>query len=226
MAGIYVPFDNTQGVRVPMGIGSLRGFQKLSFVEANQGSCIVRELRHLTQLKRMGVAKLRQQDGIDCCFSVAKMKHLQSFSAKACNEEEFLDLQSLSSPPPLLQRLYLKGRLEKLPHWIASLWNLVKLCLWCPGLRTDPFQGLQALPILVELMLKKAYDGEWLCCEAGGFPKLKMLFLDQMNRLNLVKVDKGAMPNLQVLNIRCCEGLEKLPLGIEHLASLKEILLI
>lgn len=74
-------------------------------------------------------------------------------------------------------------------------------------------------------MLKKAYDGEWLCCEAGGFPKLKMLFLDQMSRLNLVKVDKGAMPNLQVLNIRRCEGLEKLPLGIEHLASLKEILL-
>ena len=126
------------------------------------------------------------------------------------------------SPQFLLQRLYLKGRLEKLPHWIRSLHSLVKLHLCWSKLRdADSLQSLQDLPNLVKLYLKEAYEGEGLCFKAGGFQSLKVLRIIKLKGLRWVKVEEGAMTRLEELTIANCELMEELPTGVEHLSNLK-----
>ena len=55
------------------------------------------------------------------CTELEKLSLLRSLRIDAVREEEVLELQSMSSPLPLLQTLYLFGRLEKLPKWISKL---------------------------------------------------------------------------------------------------------
>ncbi|KAF8390372.1 hypothetical protein HHK36_024898 [Tetracentron sinense] len=214
----------TCGMVVPPGIGRLTNLQKLGVVEVNQGSSeTLRELGMLTQLRRLGISKLRREDGMDLCTSLEKMKHLTSLYTVSIRPNEFLQLESLSSPPPLLQHLFLKACLTTLPVWISSLRNLVKLVLQHSRLKDDPLNALQEMPNLVSLELRHAYDGEELCCEARGYPRLKKLSFFHLEQLKRVKMAEGAMPRLRRMEITSCRELETVPLGIEHLNNLQEL---
>ncbi|KAH7674306.1 P-loop containing nucleoside triphosphate hydrolase protein [Dioscorea alata] len=57
------PFYYTYGVKLPKGIGILKNLQKLSYLEVNNDSAILKELGNLVQLKRLGIVKLREKDG-------------------------------------------------------------------------------------------------------------------------------------------------------------------
>ncbi|XP_026665888.2 disease resistance protein RPM1-like [Phoenix dactylifera] len=220
--GRHPPFYHTNGVKVPQGIGRLRDLQKLTYIEANQDSGIVRELGYLTQLRRLGIVKLRKEDGVNLCASIERMNNLRSISVTSIGMDEVLDLQYLKSPPSDLQRLYLRGPLETLPNWISTLQNLVRMRLRWSKLKEDSLRVLQVLPNLVELTLIRAYDGVQLYYQKGGFQKLKILDLEQLDNLNYVMLD-GAMPNLQKMYIRQCVQLKAVPLGIEQLVNLKEL---
>ncbi|KAJ6394014.1 hypothetical protein OIU77_023280 [Salix suchowensis] len=130
-------------------------------------------------------------------------------------------VQHLFSPPPLLQRLYLTGRLETLPHWIPNLESLVRVHLKWSRLKSDPLESLQALPNLVHLELLQVYEGDTLCFRVGGFKKLKLLGIDKFDELRCVEVEVGALPRVEKLSIQRCKLLQKAPLGIEHLTKLK-----
>ncbi|KAL6279587.1 hypothetical protein ACE6H2_016468 [Prunus campanulata] len=80
----------------------------------------------------------------------------------------------LSSLPLLLQRLYLRGRLETLPHCIPSLHSLVMLYLKC-------------LPNLVHLELSQVVKGDTVYFGAGGFKKLKRLGIDEFDELRCIQ---------------------------------------
>ncbi|XP_057502694.1 disease resistance protein RPM1-like [Actinidia eriantha] len=148
------------------------------------------------------------------------LNNLHSVNVASLEEDEILDLQSLFSAPPLLQRLYLKGRLEKLPHWITSHHSHFKVYLNWSKLRVHPLQCLQDLPNLVELqILQEAYEGEGLCFKAGGFQRLKALGLQILNGLRWVKMEEGVMPRLERLHIRDCELLEEVPSVLFHSAA-------
>ncbi|XP_019055038.1 PREDICTED: disease resistance protein RPM1-like isoform X2 [Nelumbo nucifera] len=150
------------GFKAPSGIGGLVSLQKLDYIEANTGSELIRGLERLVQLRRLGIVKLRREDGIHLCSSINKMRHLESLGVHVIEEEEILDLESLSTPPPLLRRIMLKGRLEKLPRWIPSLHNLFCICLWGTKLKDDPLEALEGLSNLMTLYLIEAYRGEQL----------------------------------------------------------------
>ncbi|GMN73867.1 hypothetical protein TIFTF001_056146 [Ficus carica] len=182
---------------------------------------MVKELGNLTQLRRLGILKLRTKDGKDLCSSIKKMSNLRALSIVSIEEPEIIDLEHLSSPPVLLQRLYIRGRLEMLPHWIPSLHSLVKLSLKWSRLKDDPLVYLQYLPNLVHLVLSQVFTGPRLCFRAGGFKKLKILGLDEFDELKYIQVELGAMAFLEDLSIRRCQFLEKVPSGIEHLKKLK-----
>ncbi|KAL5710723.1 hypothetical protein ACHQM5_021253 [Ranunculus cassubicifolius] len=218
----YLPFHSKQGFKALRGIGSLVSLQKLSILEANQGNAVIRELGRLSQLRRLGVIKLRKEDGIDLCSSIENMKNLRSLDVTSIEEEEILDLNSISSLPPLLQRLYMRGRLETLPKWINSLSNLVVLSLRWSRLKDDPLEALQYLPNLMELGLHQAYEGEVLCFR-GGFQRLKVLFFNDLKGLKVVKFEDPSLCHLQALCIQRCALLEHVPSGIEHLVHLKEL---
>ncbi|XP_059626938.1 disease resistance protein RPM1-like [Cornus florida] len=211
------------GFKTLARIGGLSSLQKLCYIEANHGDggIIAEELGRLTQLRRLGIVKLRSQDGLALCSSIDKLSNLRSLTVGSFDEDEIINIQSLSSPPKFLERLYLDGRLEKSPHWFSSLHNLVKVKLRWSKLRDDPLPYLQDLPNLVEIELFQAYEREELCFKCGGFQKLKILWLLSLKGLSRVTVEEGAMPFLEQLYFRECELLEEVPSGIEHLTNLK-----
>jgi disease resistance protein RPM1 len=218
-------FPDTHGMRVPSGIGRLTSLQKLGSVEVNEDYELVRELGKLTQLRRLGILKLREEQGMDLCYTLDRLKHLTAFYLVSLNNTEFLQFDSLSSPPKYLQRLNLKGCLPALPGWIASLQYISKLVLQYSNLKCDPLKALQKLPSLVVLELRQAYAGEELCCDPSGFSKLKRLGLHELERLRRIRIAKGTMPGLERLDITACTVLETVPDGIENLKNLEDLVL-
>ncbi|KAJ9135059.1 hypothetical protein P3X46_032280 [Hevea brasiliensis] len=217
----YAHFHSKHGFKALEKIGVLRSLQKLCLIEANLGNGnIMKELRKLTQLRRLGVVKLRKEDGKTLCSSIENLSNLRALSLLSV-EDEILDLQHLFSPPQLLQRLYLTGRLETLPHWIPNLASLVRLHLKWSRLQDDPLESLQILPNLVHLELLQMYEGDTLCFKAGGFKKLKLLGIDKFDELKCIQVEAGSMPIVEKLCIQRCKFLHKVPLGIEYLTKLK-----
>ncbi|XP_059656937.1 disease resistance protein RPM1-like [Cornus florida] len=212
---------DTCGFKAIVGIEGLSSLQILCFIEANHenGRIVMGELGRLTQLRRLGIRELRREDGKALCSSLEKLSNLQSLSVGSVENKEIVDIQHLSSPRGSLQRLYLWGPLENLPHWITSLHNLVRLRLRYSKLRDDPLQSLQDLPNLLEIVLFKAYRGEEMCIKSTGFQKLKILELYSLEGLRWVGMEKGSLPHLEKLTIWNCELLEEVPTGIRHLLS-------
>ncbi|KAJ9135061.1 hypothetical protein P3X46_032282 [Hevea brasiliensis] len=193
---------------------SKHGFRALEKIEANQGNGnTLKELRKLTKLRRLGVVKLRKEDGKTLCSSIENLSNLRALSLLSVEEDEILDLQHLFSPPQLLQQLYLAGRFETLPHWIPNLACLVRLHLKWSRLMDDPLESLQILPNLVHLELM----------QTGGFKKLKLLGINKFDELKRIQVEARAMPRVEKLCIQRHKLLQKVPLAIEYLTKLKAL---
>ncbi|KAF3449640.1 hypothetical protein FNV43_RR10371 [Rhamnella rubrinervis] len=158
---------------------------------------------------------IEQKHGADLCSSIEKLRYLRSLSLDSAKPDEVLNLQNISSPPQCLQSLAISGRLQILPHWIASLSNLSKLGLRGSGLQVDPFESLQSLPNLVCLLLNQVYDGETLCFKAGGFRILKELGIFKFDRLRKLTIERGTMPCLEQIGFDKCKSLLEVPSGIE-----------
>ncbi|XP_028065561.1 disease resistance protein RPM1-like [Camellia sinensis] len=221
----YISFQRQSGFKAPVEIGTLSSLQKLCCIETNHGNnggIFLAEIGKLTQLRRLHIQKLRSEDGEGLCSSLEKLSNLRSLIVRATEEDEIIDLDSLSSPPQLLRTLFLEGSLHKLPHWIPSLHNLVRVSLAWSKLRDDdPLKSLEGLPNLVEVELLQTYEGEGLCFKASGFQRLVRLYLNRLKGLRWVKVEVGSMPHLEEIYIQNCELVEELPSGIEHLTNLK-----
>ncbi|KAI8537657.1 hypothetical protein RHMOL_Rhmol09G0041100 [Rhododendron molle] len=219
------PFALTHGMSLPVGIGGLTKLQKLVSVEVNGNGDMVREFGKLTELRRLGILQLTRENGMDLCYALEKLKHLSSlYMVSIRTTEPLLHLDSLSTPPRFIQRLYLKCRLPNLPKWITSLSYLAKLVLQDSYMSDDPLKALQGLPNLVDLELRDAYAREELCCDVGGYPRLKFLALIMLRQLKSVRMEQGSMPEPRVLDIVACEKLEMVPLGIQHLRNLQDLL--
>ncbi|KAL5993635.1 hypothetical protein ACLOJK_040887 [Asimina triloba] len=80
-------------------------------------------------------------------------------------------------------------------------------------------------PQTLEELFFKAYDGEEVCIRDGCYRKLKALHLLELRGLKKVRMEKGAMPNLEFLSIRRCEALVEVPFWLQHLKNLKELFL-
>ncbi|KAL0000478.1 hypothetical protein SO802_014259 [Lithocarpus litseifolius] len=214
--------DSRQAIKIPSGIGCLKSLQKLFTIEANNNALIT-ELGSLGQLRKLEIAKLKRENGTALCTVLETMSHLQTLRIMATSEEEVLELQSMSSPPPLLQNLGLAGRLEKFPEWIRKLNSIVRIVLNWSKLMENPLMVLQALPNLMQLQLLDGYGGEQLHIEGGGFQKLKYLGLQRLGGLNRLIIDEGALPLLKKLQIGECPQLKEVPSGIHHLKCLKNL---
>ncbi|RWR84845.1 disease resistance protein RPM1-like protein [Cinnamomum micranthum f. kanehirae] len=209
-----------KGVQAPSGICDLKCLQSLLSVEAN--AKIVQQVGNLTQLRKLGITKVRKDYGKELCSSIQRMKGLRHLRITA-NNGETLQVEELSSPPLQLKRLELVGRLEKLPHWITSLRNLTYLRLELSELKEDPLPQSGPFPNLLGLLLSKAYEGQELCFVAGCFPRLERLRLSNLKNLKHVRIEQEAMPNIKILIFSRCAKLTTLPEGIEHLSGLREL---
>lgn len=213
----------TFGFKALSGIERLSCLQSLCFIEANQSfsAGLMESLGKLKQLRRLSILKLKESDGYALCLSIQKMKFLYSLSIESENSKGILNLQNISSPPQCLQRLFMSGRLVKLPSWVSSLSCLVRLYLRWSRLEVDPLIHLQALPNLVQLIFENAYCGQRLCFKAGGFQMLKILMFGKLKRLEEVVVEEEALPHLEELWFRECRMLKEVPSGVKFLTELK-----
>ncbi|KAI8567012.1 hypothetical protein RHMOL_Rhmol02G0088200 [Rhododendron molle] len=212
----------TYGVKIQGGIGHLEELQTLCNVEANDD--LIEELQNLRQLRKLGIMNVKRKHGKALCTAIEKMKYLQFLRVWATTGNEILDLHSLSSPPEALQQLFLSGRLEMFPNWISELHSLVALNLfWSRLTGTHAIKALQELPNLLKLHIFYGYDGEEMHIGVGGFPKLKKLYFDHLERLNSVIIEEGGLPVLKELQIGNCLQLKEVTSGIRNLRELKSL---
>ncbi|CDP12974.1 unnamed protein product [Coffea canephora] len=224
------------GFKAPSNMGGLLALEVLNCIDASSGSTIVKEIGKLTQLRQLYITKLRREDGKELCSSLANLTRLRELSVESIgkgDDYEIIDLNhhhpsSSSSFLQSLRLLFLCGRLEKMPQWVAHLHGLVRVDLDWSGLRgeEDPLESLQHLPNLVSINFCGSYQGEGLCFKAGGFLMLKRMHLKRMEGLRWMRVEEGALPRLQKLFLEQLPLLEELPLGIQHLSQLQELTLL
>ncbi|XP_027085017.2 disease resistance protein RPM1-like [Coffea arabica] len=225
------------GFKGPSKLGGLLALQRLNTIDASSGSVIVIEIGKLTQLRELFITQLRREDGKELCSSLANLTSLRELSVESIgkgDDREIIDLNhhlpSLSSSSSCsflqsLRMLIMCGRLETMPVWITHLQNLVKIFMNWSGLRAeeDPLESLQHLPNLGEIGFCGSYQGEGLCFKAGGFLKMKQLWLRRMEGLRRITIEEGACPYLQRLILKQLPLLEDLPCGIQHLSHLQRL---
>ncbi|XXG76667.1 hypothetical protein AAC387_Pa08g0971 [Persea americana] len=213
-------FDFHKFAQAPDGICNLKCLQTLERIGANNE--IVKKIGNLTQLRKLTIAKVGREHGVELCASLQKMEGLRFLNVIAASEEEILNMEALSFPPTHLETLGLQARLERLPLWIASLQNLTKLALYWSQLNEDPLSSLQALSNLMELYLSKAYVGKELCFHHRYFLQLRVLLIEHDTQLNQIKFEEESMSCIQSLSVFYCPNLKNIE-GIQYLTSLQHV---
>lgn len=144
------------GVKVTRGIGRLRSIHTLSIVNIARGKALLKNLKKLTQLRKLGVSGINKNNCKELCSAIAGHGRLQSLLLRAEGKvglEGCLD--NMSQPPKDLKSLQLYGNLVTLPEWIKNLEILQKLSLRNTNLKADAtMEVLGNLPMLAILRLQ------------------------------------------------------------------------
>ncbi|KAF8698683.1 hypothetical protein HU200_034932 [Digitaria exilis] len=111
--------------------------------------------------------------------------------------------------------------LDKLPESRVFPQGLRKISLTADAIKEDPMPILEKLPCLVELLLT-GYRGRTMFCSAGGFPRLQELELLYF-ATEAWMMEVGAMPMLSMMTLYYFLNMKKLPEGLLHLPSLKQL---
>ncbi|KAL6845964.1 hypothetical protein ACP4OV_023412 [Aristida adscensionis] len=218
-------------VRAPKGIDKLKNLHMLGVVNVGKGNGVVgrlRKLANLTNLQRLGVTGLTEEEGKELGRSIGELRRLQRLEVR-CSSLQFLAEIDGEMVPRHLLSLRFCGNLSSLPGWIRSLNDLAKVKLLGTQLKQGELEVLQALPHLALLGLwENSYIGNSLHFSSGTFTKLKFFDIDGLESIETVRIEEGAMPQLEQLWLNRCpslkdnkDGLD----GVEHLLSLKELLL-
>ncbi|KAF2286057.1 hypothetical protein GH714_009986 [Hevea brasiliensis] len=216
-------FNSLRGVKMHGNIGCLKALQKLKYIELDDDTGLISQLEKLTQLRSLMIKKMKREKGMALCSALEKMTCLHTLGVSSIDEEEFLDLESISNPLPLLQRLLLTGPLLQLPHWIPKQTSLIKIFLYYSRLGDGAIRALQALPNLLELRFYEGYNGEQLHFRKGCFQKLKLLYLNSLIPLKVLIIDEGSLPLLEELGIGPCPNLKEVPSSVYFLRNLKTL---
>ncbi|XP_023917145.1 disease resistance protein RPM1-like [Quercus suber] len=220
--GNWNDFRHFTGMQIATNIISLKNLQSIGIVEANGD--FTRQVQRMVQLNSIGISNVKEGDEKNLCVSIESMRLLRVLAIIVTNEEETLRMDALSSPPPNLRRLFLIGKLEKVPQWFHSLQSLTHLYLCWSRLEEDLLTHIIALPHLGHLVLSNAYVGKQLCFRTD-FPKLTKLQIYNSPQLNEIIIEMGVMPNMKYLYITRCMELKTVPKGIEYLKNFQRLYL-
>ncbi|VAH23305.1 unnamed protein product [Triticum turgidum subsp. durum] len=225
--------DN-DGVEVPAGIGSMTALHTIGVVNVNipNGKAILKELKKVTQLRKLSVSGINRQNIQELCNFISGHKHLESLSVRLDKDKDKEGLfacfgDMISQPPKTLKSLKLYGHVNKLPIWIKQLDNLKKLDLELTILLPEDMHFLGGLPdryCLRGLCVKPIQDGELNFSTLGNviFWRLRVLEIDCTSKLHVTFVERVFCVT-EVLKIHCSDGASLRISGLEHLSDLKEV---
>ncbi|XP_044962215.1 disease resistance protein RGA5-like isoform X2 [Hordeum vulgare subsp. vulgare] len=237
---------------MPSDIGSLPLLRTLGYFDLSKNSMEnVQSLAELNNLQdlQLTLSNIPEPDNLknnmQCLGSILwKLSNLKSLTLvpAVSSHLDVLDdaggailgisgdvLSSVSSPPPLLQRLELSGRcciFASLPEWTKKLGNLCILKISIRKLLRKDIDILKGLPALMALSLyvwtapvgKVVFDSE-------GFSVLK--FFKFTCAAPCLAFLKGAMPSVRELKLAFSanrmEHYSQIIAGLEYLIELKEI---
>jgi disease resistance protein RPM1 len=138
-------------------------------------------------------------------------------------------LHELKPPPRLLQYLRIGARINKMPKWVGSLNNLTELYVaWTYFVGDQLFSPVCWLPKLWSIHLEAYYyeDRELIAQAHHTFPALKELYLNfDIEGMEVLRFQEESMSKLERLQVRFLHRDTKKVFGIEHLASIKEVIL-
>ena len=198
----------------------------------------------MTNLQMLGitVTGLTEKGRQDLCQSIGKLGQLQKLEVRS-RSLGFLSKMDESTIPKHIASLKLLGELFRLPKWISSLNDLTKVKLLGTKLEqghVDILGNLRSVAVLG--LWEKSYSGESLRFRTGKFPKLKVLDIDGLEKIQKVKIkepkvhndgkDKNetkihTMPELEQLWVNNCKALRDSGdglSGVQYLENLNELL--
>ncbi|XVF70117.1 hypothetical protein PTKIN_Ptkin11bG0136600 [Pterospermum kingtungense] len=213
--------------KTKLKLGTLRKLQTL--VNFSTRSCYVEDLLNMTNLCELKIRlpfSIEEFKGdLETNPPILASKYLRSLSIKMnYRDEQEIDprlLAHILSSCVNICELSLRVKIGKLPEYQHFSSNIAYLLLKDSKLEEDPMPTLGKLSSLRILELcYKAFTGKEMVCSAKCFPKLDSLTLSELENLEELKVDGGAMPGLRHLEIHDCENLKKLPDGLRFITTL------
>ena len=220
---LYLPYNLNVG-KSKVQWGKLSNLETLKDFDAEQWD--IKDLAHLTsKLQKLRVKNVESFKELEV---ILKPSHpisinLRSLFVNGTNVEETY-LKQLSKCQHLC-KLFVCGEIRNLPEPNFFPPNLTELTLHSSKLQQDPTPILERLPNLTILSFRyDAYIGEEMVFSPNGFHRLKVLSLLSLS-VKRLKVDIGAMPNLNELKIYHCKSLEMVPEGVRYITTLQKLLI-
>ncbi|KAG5569055.1 hypothetical protein H5410_058821 [Solanum commersonii] len=181
----------------------------------------ISKLTSLQVLKGVGCDQWKDVDPIDLVnlrelsmhyikksYSLNNISSLKNLSTlRLLGGQSFPDLEFLYYCEKL-QKLWLDGRIEKLPLLPNSITMMVLLD---SKLMEDPMPILGMLPNLRKLEFLRAYQGKEIFCSDNSFRQLEFLSLACLENLDTWHLATSAMLLIKGLRIDHCKKLNKIP---------------
>ncbi|KAF6998704.1 hypothetical protein CFC21_014796 [Triticum aestivum] len=211
----YEPFEPFEG------LWSLKDLQTLHSVPASK--VFIAKLANLSQLRAFSINGVRSIHSAQLCDSLSKMHQLSQLEIKASNEDDELQLETLTLTNRL-KKLNISGRISEgtlnSPFFSTNRDALHEISLRWSQLAENPLQRLSELSNLTLIYLRRAYTGQELTFHPEWFPNVKILFLYDLPHVNQICIHERALVRLEELVISGLAELRDIPTGLEHRKSL------
>ncbi|KAK3121648.1 hypothetical protein QOZ80_8BG0657960 [Eleusine coracana subsp. coracana] len=217
------------GVEAPIGLSNLEEMQTLETVHANND--LPEQLDNLLQLRSLWIDNITA----DCCtklfITLSTMPLLSCLLLSASDEKEKLCFRYLNPTSTKLHKLIMRGQWAPgtldCPIFQNHGRNLKYLALSRCHLEEDQLVALPSLVLnLTYLRLNKISSPRTLILAADSFRHLKMLVLKDMDDVDLIQIQNGALPVIESLYITSLSKLATVPQGLTSLGSLKKLWLL
>uniref|UniRef100_M8B759 Putative disease resistance RPP8-like protein 2 n=2 Tax=Aegilops tauschii TaxID=37682 RepID=M8B759_AEGTA len=220
------------GVELPAGFGNLMALHTLGVINVSGagGKAILKELKKLTQLRKIGLRGVNQENWKEFCSVISGHGHLESLSVHVDKDKEecsFYCFDDISQPPKTLKSLKLHGHVRTMPGWIKQHHYLEKLYLEMTIFSQEDVHVFDDFKesVLHRLLVRPIQDGELhfsLSPHDHSFYNFKVLEIYCTSRLK-VTFGPWMAGSVRLLLVHCSSGSSFQISGLCELQSLEEV---
>jgi disease resistance protein RPM1 len=215
------------------GLGSMKALRTLNEVKFGCDVAAAEELGELIQLRELRITLDTSDQDVSqkLAKSMSKIYSLRWLNVSSTSRDRNVlnFLHELKPPPRLLQYLRIGAGINKMPEWVGSLNYLTEIYVaWTYLVGDQLFHPLCKLPNLWRIHLEAYYfvDPELVAQAHHTFPALKELYLNfDIEGMEVLRFQEESMSKLERLQVRFLHRDTKKVFGIEHLTSIKEVIL-